>query len=100
MLGAISLRHTFYCKPAEKAIHRFAIWNRVARKLISQIIEFKFQPLRQSNGVRNRQGKIAESAVHLPCIAQVALLVNTQQPARLLQVGMVANRSKNIEDFP
>src|ERR1700733_9265085 len=62
-------------------------------------MEFKFQPLRQSYGIRNGLGNIAKSARHLPRIGQVALVIDSEQSASLFQVGMVAYCSKHVENF-
>src|ERR1700679_3151393 len=62
-------------------------------------MEFKFQPLRQSHGMRNGLGKIAESARNLPRIAQGAWVFDREKGACLFQVGRGAYHSKHIENF-
>lgn len=56
--------HAFVNPFAEKAIHRFAIWNRISRELITEIPKFELQPCRELNRVLDGAVDILEERRH------------------------------------
>ena len=81
---------------AQKAVHRFAVRHRIARKLIAQIAQLEAEPRREIDGVLDGSGNIAEQRGHFARGAKMALAVDRQQPARLIEFDVIADRGKQI----
>ena len=62
---AVAFADAFLYTLFEEAVHRFAVWNRIVRKLIAEIIECEVEPFAHDAGVGDGFWNVAEERAHL-----------------------------------
>src|ERR1700722_15313134 len=96
VLGTVTTFNALGNALLKKAVHRLAVWHRVARELIAQIVQLETEPRRESAGVRDGSRYIAKERIHLPCRAEIAQVVDSEQAARLVEFDMMPDSCKQI----
>ena len=96
VLGTVTTFNALGNALLKKAVHRLAVWHRVARELIAQIVQLETEPRRESAGVRDGSRYIAKERIHLPCRAEIAQVVDSEQAARLIEFDMMPDSCKQI----
>ena len=97
--GCIAFAYTFIDALGQKAIHGFAVRDRVLRKLVAEIVQCEFKPFTHNASIGNRLRNIAKEIDISRAERRWHKEFLLKEPPSIMHSRVVANRSKYVEKF-